>query len=116
MQSAFGIDHVEISKVARPPKKLAGWRGRPTAAQTRTAGTNGKGTRTKAAAAKLNRIGEADVSLKGIGSGIGAGATRAGAFFQRHPGLTGTAAVGGGGAAGYKILSDKEPKRRRGGS
>jgi hypothetical protein len=109
VESAFGIDHGEIAKGRfLRPKKL-------TKAQIRTK-SQGTPTRTESIKTGLHRVGEADISLKGIGSRIGGGAARSGAFFQRHPGLTGTAAVGGGSAATYKILSDREPKRRRGGS
>ena len=88
--------------------------GRATAAQQRTAGQGPAvpGSR-RGVRGALNRAGEADISVKGIGGSIGRGAGMTGAFMQRHPGLTGTAAVGGGGAAGYKILSDKEPKRKK---
>jgi hypothetical protein len=106
MLSAFGIDHGEIAKGRfLRPKKL-------TKAQIRTAG-QGAPTRTESVKAGLNRIGEADVSLKGIGSSLSGGFGRTSSFMARHPGLTGTAAVGGGGAAGYKLLSDREPKRKR---
>lgn len=120
MQSAFGIDHGEISKIAvrRPPgsKKAATMLARavgkappkpPPTVVRRSPPVH------RQVGAKLNQIGEADISLKGIGGGIGSGARKVGGFLERHPGLTGTAAVGGGGAAGYKILSNREPKRKK---
>jgi hypothetical protein len=133
MYSAFGIDHGEISKAAgahaaqdvgllkrvfrRPPKlgKLGGGRGgRATAAQVRTAGTgpvvpgSERGVR-----GALNRAGEADISIKGIGGGVARGATRTGTFMQRHPGLTGTAALGGGGAGGYMLMNRESRPRKK---
>ena len=116
MISAFGVDHGDISKglrLVRVPKGLKAPGGRrPTGAQLRTRGTNpGAPTRSQKVGAALNRAGEADISLKGIGAGVGSTTSKVGGFLSRHPGLTGTAAVGGGGAAGYRYLSRKEPKR-----
>jgi hypothetical protein len=119
MYSAFGVDHGEISKVRasapRPPRSLTRvLRRRGSAAQRRTAGTgpvvpgSQRGVR-----GALNRAGEADVSIKGVGRKMGTAAGLTSAFMARHPGITGTATVGGGGALGYKLLSDKEPKRNR---
>lgn len=120
MQSAFGIDHGEISKIAvrRPPgsKKAAQVIARAVgkAPPPAPAKVVRKSPRlTEQAAAGLNRIGEADISLKGIGGGVGGGFRRVGGFLERHPGLTGTAAVGGGGAAGYKYVSSREPKKKK---
>lgn len=92
MDSAFGIDHGEVSK-AMPP----------TVAHT--------GGRKIAGAFK--RIGSANISLNEIGQSAGKGVKGTGSFLEKHPGLTGTALVGGGGAAGYKYLSRKEPKRKK---
>ena len=116
MLSAFGVDHGEISKI-RPPKlpKLRGMEGGapPTAAQKRTQGHNpGAKTRPRKVKEALHGIGEADISLKGIGNAAG-GATRGvGGFLEKRPGLTGAALVGGGGAGGYHVLRQKEPKRK----
>jgi hypothetical protein len=60
----------------------------------------------------LNRLGEKDISIKEVGRSAGSGVSRAGGFMQRHPGLTGTALVGGGGAASYKLLSEKQPRKK----
>jgi len=109
MESAFGIDHGEISKVKGPPK-LTGVTGRLTGAQVRTAG-QGAPSRTSKTKRALHKIGEADISLKGLGGAAGRGLKGTGSFLENRPGLTGTALVGGGGAAGYKYLSNKEPKR-----
>lgn len=122
MQSAFGIDHGEISKIRwgapRRPKipKMKGAPGgaKPSAAQKRTAGTNPDAlTRPAKIKGALNRAGEADISLKGIGSGAGRVIRGTGGFLEKRPGLTGTALVGGGGAAGYKYLSEKQPRKKR---
>ncbi len=103
MESAFGIEHGEISK-ARVP--------RLSAAQVRTAG-QGAPTRTTKTKRALHKIGEADISLKGLGSAAGKTLKGTGSFLENRPGLTGTALVGGGGAAGYKYLSNKEPRRNK---
>jgi hypothetical protein len=115
--SAFGVDHGEISKgwrVVRTPKGFHAPRGkRPTGAQIRTAGKDAnfvsRPQKVKRAAEKVTR---ADISLAGIGESAGKGSKKVGGFLERHPGLTGTALVGGGGAAGYKYLKDKQPKKR----
>jgi hypothetical protein len=83
----------------------------PTRAQKKTAG-RGQPNAVQKIPGALNRIGSADISLKSIGRVAGKGAKGAGNFVERHPGATGTALVGGGGAAGYSYLSRKEPKRR----
>jgi hypothetical protein len=115
MQSAFGIDHGEVSKVRVPPHlRVPGTKNsrRATAAQRRTAGLGGPSGPQKVKGA-LNRVGEADISLKGIGEGAGRSLRGVGGFLEKRPGLTGTALVGGGGAAGYKYLSGMEPKKKR---
>lgn len=110
MQSAFGIDHGEVSKgrftwprIKRPP----------TMAQRRTQGTPGDPSGPQQAKGALHRMGEADVSLKGIGATAAKGAKGVSGFLERHPGTTGTALVGGAGAGGYRYLSRKEPKKKR---
>jgi hypothetical protein len=111
MRSAFGVDHGEVSKarVPRPPrvrgKKL-------TPAQQKTKGRNVKSGPQKIGE-KLTRATQADVSLAGIGQGASKTFKNVGGFLEKRPGLTGTALVGGGGAAGYKLLSDKEPRKKR---
>lgn len=119
MKSAFGVDHGEISKgVLRVRKPLPGFPGggRATRAQ-RAARAAHPSQPTPSGPQKvkraLNRAGEADISLKGIGQSAGRGLGATGRFLENRPGLTGTALVGGGGAAGYKILSDKQPKKKR---
>jgi hypothetical protein len=120
MLSAFGVEHGEIGKglfkVARPMRGMPGG-GRATRAQRAARAAQagqplkpGGATKVKNA---LNRAGEADISLKGIGAGAARATKAAGGFLERRPGLTGTALVGGGGAAGYKVLSDKQPKKKR---
>jgi hypothetical protein len=107
MQSAFGIDHGGIAKaVPRLPRRGL------TSAQRRTQGRGGP-SGPQQVKGMFNRIGEADVSLKGIGSTTGRGVKGVGGFLERRPGLTGAALVGGGGAAGYQALSNKEPKRKK---
>ena len=135
MYSAFGVDHGEISKAGgahaardvgmlkrvfrRAPKiGAAGGKrgGRATAAQVRTKGTgpvvppSERGVR-----GAMNRAGEADISIKGIGSKVGSSALKTGTFMQRHPGLTGTAALGGGGAGGYMLMNRESRPRKKSG-
>src|SRR4051794_21833463 len=106
MISAFGVEHGEIAKARfiNPRRAMRGMPGgRPASrAQQRTAGQPGAQSGPQQVKGLFNRIGEADVSLKGIGSSAGRGVKRTGSFLESHPGLTGTALVGGGGAAGYK--------------
>jgi hypothetical protein len=126
MISAFGVDHGAVSKAMSPSqmadalkaqhaphlarkaaKKLSG-------AQVRTQGTNpGATTRPQHIKNFLNRIGEADISIKGVGRSAGKGVKHTGRFVERHPGLSGTALVGGGGYAGYRTLSNREPPKKR---
>jgi hypothetical protein len=120
MRSAFGVDHGEISKgvfkVAKPLRGFPGG-GRATkaqrAARTAQAGQSVAPSGPTKIKNALNRAGEADISLKGIGQAAGRGTKAVGGFLEKRPGLTGTALVGGGGAAGYKILSDKQPRKKR---
>lgn len=103
MESAFGIEHGEINKARLPrmPRRRAPVP--PPKAPSRASQIKGS----------LNRLGEKDISVKELGSSAGSSVAGVGGFMQRHPGLTGTALVGGGGAAGYKILGNKEPRRKR---
>jgi hypothetical protein len=120
MQSAFGVDHGGVSKgvfkVAKPLRGFPGG-GRATKAQRAARAAQAGQPVQPGGATKikntLNRVGEADISLKGIGEAAGRGTKAVGGFLEKRPGLTGTALVGGGGAAGYKVLSDKQPKKRR---
>lgn len=107
MISAFGVEHGEISKVRMP--RLPG-NARRARKATRSPGGQSGPSQVKSA---LNRVGEADISLKGVGRGAGAAAKGVGGFLERRPGLTGTALVGGTGAGGYAYLSRKEPKRKK---
>lgn len=109
MISAFGIEHGEISKLRAP--RLPGG-GRPSRAQVATRGPAGSQTGPQKVKGALNRIGETDVSLKSVGSGAGRALKGVGNFLEQRPGLTGTALVGGGGAGGYKYLSEKKPKKK----
>ena len=101
MESAWGIEHGEISKI-RLPRRL------PKAAPPPKAPS-----RASQIKGQLNRLGEKDISIKEVGRSAGSGVARTGGFMQRHPGLTGTALVGGGGAAGYKVLNDRSRKKAR---
>ena len=114
MQSAFGIDHGEISKAAY--RMARG--GRIAAAASKLTRRNPSKvaraavpTRTQQVKGKLNRVADAEVSLNQIGTTASRGISGTGNFMNKHPGLTGTALVGGGGAAGYSHLKNKEPKR-----
>lgn len=99
MESAFGIDHGEINK-ARLPRLPRGTK--PPRAPSRASQIKGS----------LNRLGEKDISVKELGGGAGRGVAGIGRFMQNRPGLTGTALVGGSGAAGYKYLSGKQPRKK----
>jgi hypothetical protein len=116
MLSAFGVDHGEVSKAAFKLPYVATRAGRAARSARATARASappagpGPGTKLKDA---LSRAGEANISLKGIGAGAGKGTKAVGGFLEKRPGLTGTALVGGGGAAGYKVLSDKQPKKKK---
>lgn len=108
MISAFGVDHGEFSKARyqqNQPKRM-------TRAQRRTKGKAGVLTGPQKIVQAAHRAGEAPVSVKGIGGSVGRGIQGTGRFLANRPGLTGAALVGGGGAAGYKYLSDKEPKKK----
>ena len=121
MLSAFGVDHGEVSKGLLPKVMPSSKLGARAARARRAAGavrgpTTAPLTAPKSGGQKikgaLNRAGEADISLKGIGQAAGRGVRGVGGFMEKRPGLTGTALVGGGGAAGYKYLSDKQPRKR----
>jgi hypothetical protein len=103
MLSAFGVDHGEIAKGFRSPRwgkpPPRPFRGGPTAAGDTVRGA-------------FKRVTEANVSLKGIGESAGKAAGKTGSFLEKHPGITGTALVGGGGALGYKALK-KEPRKKK---
>ena len=101
MESAWGIEHGEISKI-RLPRRL------PKAAPPPKAPS-----RASQIGGKLNRLGEKDISIKELGASAGRGVGNVGRFMQNRPGLTGTALVGGGGAAGYKVLNDRSRKKAR---
>jgi|KBSMisStaDraftv2_1062788.scaffolds.fasta_scaffold197465_4 hypothetical protein len=101
MQSAFGIDHGdEITKIRLPRRPV---KTPPPRAPSRASQIGGK----------LNRLGEKDISIKELGGSAGRGVGNVGSFMQRHPGLTGTALVGGGGAGGYKVITDRQRKKAR---
>jgi len=98
MQSAFGVDHGDISKgrFVWPKAKRP-----PTRAQKRTQGAPGAKSGPQQVKAAANKITETPVSIGGIGRATGSGMRGVGGFLEKRPGLTGTALVGGGGAAGY---------------
>jgi hypothetical protein len=120
MLSAFGVDHGGVSKgvfrVPKPPRGMPGGR-RATRAQrasrAQQAATPGGPSAGEQIKNAFSRAGEANISLKGIGAGAAKGTKAVGGFLEKRPGLTGTALVGGGGAAGYKVLSDKQPKKKK---
>ena len=113
MISAFGVEHGEISKARIPRNPMRGMPGgrRASKAQRATQGTPGAPSGPSKVKSAFNRVGEAELSLKSIGTSAGRGMKATGGFLEKRPGLTGTALVGGGGAAGYHILSQKEPKK-----
>jgi len=129
MISAFGVEHGEFSLVSKdkknrpapPTKKIPvpkGTKGpggkKPTQAQMRTqvpAAHAGK-TLEQRGGGVLHRIGSADISIKGVGRSMGRGAGVAGRFFEARPGLTGTLALGTGGALGYRAWSKDRKKQQ----
>ena len=107
MISAFGVEHGETSI-----SKLRGARERRRLKyETRGRGEGVPGPAKKVANA-LNSAGEAHVSVKGVGRGAGGGLKSAGGVLIKHPGIAGTALVGGGGALGYRYLSRREPPKK----
>ena len=115
MISAFGVEHSEIAKgyrVVKVPKGLKTHRGKtPTGAQLLT---QGKGAKTPGVAKKttgaLKRVTEKSISLSEVGQGTGTGIAGVGRFMRGHPGLTGTAVVGGtAGGTGY-YLNQRKPR------
>lgn len=108
MNSAFGVDHgSEISKV----KVMWGGAGDKT---TRMGLKNGAG--------KLKRlpkaVGEASVSINGIGRagarGVKAAGDGASRVANKYPGLTGGAVVGTAGYGTYKAAEKRGAKKKKG--
>jgi len=112
MLSPFGIDHGEISKVRYP--KIPGTKRAVTAtrAQQQTRG-QGLPTGTQRIKGSFKRAVEAPVSVANVGRAAGGTMRGVGSFLESKPGITGSTLVGGGGAAGYKYLSQKEPKKKK---
>jgi hypothetical protein len=106
MQSAWGIEHGDAVSKMRLPRRLVGPKPPPPGAQRAPS----RATQIKG---KLNRLGEKDISVKELGASAGRGVGNVGRFMQNRPGLTGTALVGGGGAAGYKLVNDRSRKKTR---
>jgi hypothetical protein len=126
MISAFGVDHGEISKAVRlrvvrvgKPRVPRGTRTRKgkrlNAAQRRTASPPGQAPQTGPQKIRtgMQRITEAPITIAGVGRGTSRVGQTASNFTARHPGLTGAGILGGGGFAGYKYLSNKEPRRKK---
>ena len=103
MLSPFGVEHGEISKARLP--KLPGVKAKPTGVGGPTGPQKIKGS--------LKRAVEAPVSVAGVGRAAGGTMRGVGSFLERKPGITGSTLVGGGGAAGYKYLSQREPKKKK---
>jgi hypothetical protein len=96
MESAFGIEHGEVSKARKKNQRVIPPNYEPAGTKLKRIG---------------NKVGGAQVSLKEIGNSAGAGAMKVGRGFQRFPGMTGAALVGGTGYGGYK-LATKDKKQR----
>lgn len=118
MNSAFGIDHGEISKAwpgSRKQQMRDQNRAKQQAARARAAKVRGNlkkipGKVTNAG----NAIGNASVSINDVGRGAAKGFNAIGRGVNRHPGLTGAAVVGGGGYAAYRAMQSPElPKQKR---
>lgn len=112
MLSAFGVDHGESSiskgvrlRLVRTPSKAA--------ARVMTTGPKGSKTGAQKIAHGARKASEASISVKGIGEGTSRVGRGISGVIEQHPGLTGAALVGGGGAGGYKLISDAEARRRR---
>lgn len=119
MDSAFGVDHGEISKI-RIPRKVHP----PAEALARKAAQRAQGARAGNAVrkgpGKLKKLGEKAVNTeisvsrvgRGVGSGIGTVGRKTNEVITRYPGVTGTAVLGGGGYALYR--SGRKPKKVQG--
>ena len=99
MESAFGVDHGEISKGVT----WASW-GRKAGTAAGTVAGHGK------------RIADKSISVSGIGDSTGAAAqwtgkkiSGTGSALRRHPSLTGSTVVGAGGTAG--VLAYRKDKK-----
>lgn len=121
MESAFGVDHGEVSKAllgsfkprGRVPFGTRGPNGKPmTRAQRATVGEAGP-TRPQRIKNRANKVLETPVSIAGVGRATSRLGESTSGFLGSHPGATGAAILGGGSAAGYKFARGKEPKRKR---
>lgn len=109
MNSAFGIDHGEISK--------SGLTAKGRAKQNRAAAANAqKAARRQAIRGTLahvagapKRAAHAKVSVADVGSGMGRSLATVGELASKSPAITGTALLAGGGFAGYKLSHRKKP-------
>lgn len=98
MDSAFGIDHGEISK----------------ASYSARAGFSGVGSKLGKLKKIPGKIGNAKVSINDVGRGVGQGVKAVGGAATKSPTITGLAVLGGGGYAGYRAMQKENlPKRRR---
>lgn len=106
MISAFGIDHNETVS------KIGGWR-LTRVPKKKTLASTIRPSGTQKAKDALNRVGEAHLSIKGVGRGTSRAISNTGTFMQNHPGVTGTAVVGGSSAGAATYLKNREPKKKR---
>ena len=93
MESAFGIEHGEISKARRQKTKPVN----QVRGNLRQVGT---------------KVTSARISLSDVGSGTGRAVTGVGRALQAKPGLTGAVVVGG--AAGGLYAKKKKPPAPKG--
>ena len=109
MNSAFGVDHGEISKAEPRPRPTTAQRlGRFTAVNADRAGRAGR----KVVTTTLSVEGTGRATGRGT-EALGRGITSAGKVFGRHPGKTGSLVFAGAGAAGvsaYKHARNQPPK------
>lgn len=112
MQSAFGVDHSEVSK-AFPAitRKQKAKRDRNSAVRLRSAARRGKIQRVSGAIITApGKAARKKVSVADVGSGVGRGTAKVGTLVGRYPVVTGTAVLGGAGYGAYKL---SQPRKKR---
>lgn len=113
MQSAFGIDHGEISKVKFQTKKQQ--RAVKAERQRVAAEKHAKSAaRAKSLKAVPGKMVNAKISVADIGRGASNAANSVGRLASAKPGLTGAAVIGGSGYGAYRGFQNSNlPKRKR---
>lgn len=108
MESAFGVDHGEISKIETPGRKRARRRAEQDAGRKRRAAKINRGLQVPVKAVNTR------VSVADVGRGAGKAVDTVGRFATRKPGLVGAGILGGGGYAAYRLTQREDlPKRKK---